>query len=227
MAEPSVVLFSRWLAVFVILLLTSCIVIIFYALFALRMRWRARWVLLITFAVALFSISTQFPAASLLFTGEEFSPTIRGDSTLAGFVADTPQKFLVGVHLITYEPTFPFLTALPSAPIGTYQYASRSIWIDKESADPGVWIHEVGHHVWYYHLTDDERTTFSSFHNESQPTNYSSKNIQEDFAESFAIYFGVKDGMLNSERWHFINTVTTRILSEPYLMTTRGITGYR
>ena len=75
-----------------------------------------------------------------------------------------------------------------------------------------VWIHELGHHVWFYLLTTEERQSFIELHdldmdqietnkltNETNittnlttiglPSEYAEKSIEEDFADSFQRYF--------------------------------------
>jgi len=70
-------------------------------------------------------------------------------------------------------------------------------------ATPGVVVtehnvlHEIGHAVWFLRLTDSERESVKKLFDQAKkglvsfPSRYSEKNVEEFFAESFAIAKGV------------------------------------
>lgn len=73
--------------------------------------------------------------------------------------------------------------------LGVYVAPTRSIYIS-EYTSPYPWRHELGHHLWYYHLTNQERDSFISLHERDInvnffPSAYAMTDAGEDFAESF------------------------------------------
>jgi hypothetical protein len=211
MTEPVSIITSRYAALITVIILIGCILNIIRISLWKRTTTLGRIILLLTTIIAATTILIQLPVITTLLSPIPLAPHIDGSTTLAKLVAATPAPYLRGLTLVTDDQkTLHFLIPSHFSAIGTYIPASRSIWLDKSQEFDGVWLHEIGHHLWYYHLTDAERATFTTLHTTAPPTNYSTTSVEEDFAESFSVYNGAMDGMLDSPRWHFINNVTTR-----------------
>lgn len=213
MAELANIILTRYVSLAAIIILSICILNILRISLRQKTTTLGKTILILTTIIAAVAITIQLPVVTTLLTPIPRTPHIDGSTTLARLVADTPTPYLKGLNIVTDEPYTIHLIPERFSAIGTYIPASRTIWIDKNTEFDGVWLHEIGHHLWYYHLTDTERTTFTTLHPTSPPTNYSTTSVEEDFAESFAIYNGAMDGMLDSPRWHFINNVTTHIIA--------------
>lgn len=66
----------------------------------------------------------------------------------------------------------------------------------------GSLLHELGHRLWYKHLTTDERDDFiksatSSSGRILSPSKYGTTKIEESFAEHFAFHSGIRGGKYN------------------------------
>ncbi len=107
---------------------------------------------------------------------------------------------------------------------GNYNPSDRSIYIYGENINVYTWWHELGHHVWFIHTTREEKRAWINHYNTEKfyPTNYSMKNAQEDFADSFMLYIGYNDlrGQmidktkptgLNVNRRYMIETIIQRL----------------
>jgi len=100
-----------------------------------------------------------------------------------------------------------------SEAVGLYTPLTRTIFIPVDgrietySDFDIIWWHELGHHVWYYHMSAEQRDRFTKSHEESIAAYYSTSfnvtesqfkygfvsdyahtSISEDFAESFSYY---------------------------------------
>lgn len=97
---------------------------------------------------------------------------------------------------ISYEG---FLT-LFSGVEGTYRFYHIDIF-DTEAHTPikikWNFYHELGHHIYWYHLKDKERKEwqklFRNTRKEDFISEYASKNANEDFAENFMSYLSNQD----------------------------------
>ena len=150
--------------------------------------------------------------------------TVDSPEPFKSYVEKMPQEYLVGLHKVYFTENGDsfvlrarmLLSTQKAA--GAYNPALGTITIDLgETAHDlpefsRVAWHEVGHHVWYYLLNDDQRSEFIAIHSTSLragdcwvefkmcdklnaagfPSSYSIQSVDEDFAESFmAHHFGL------------------------------------
>lgn len=90
---------------------------------------------------------------------------------------------------------------------GVYVEFTRAIYIEPCEFSKYVWLHELGHHVWFNLISSEDRNEWRRLHDSEIklydaykinssltfpkvgfPTEYSLVNAEEDFAESFAYY---------------------------------------
>lgn len=96
---------------------------------------------------------------------------------------------------------------------GMYDPASRIIYIPASTMNENTWWHELAHHLWYNALSEDHKTSYEAIHaksiermqnqtsgeiseelkmqlllEEGFPTEYASRNVDEDWAESFSFW---------------------------------------
>lgn len=117
----------------------------------------------------------------------------------------------------TEDPLNPeyYIWRLSSDAIGFYTPMTRTIFIPVDgrmtafSEFNTVWWHELAHHIWYYHMTHDQRNRFVALHEESHaalgkastefrfgfPSEYGMTSPEEDFADSFAYFMTARADM--------------------------------
>jgi hypothetical protein len=74
---------------------------------------------------------------------------------------------------------------------GYLQHANVVMLFPKENTLNDVMYissHEIGHYIWFTKLTEEERNKYIEIFNNSTEhvTEYAKRNVQEDFAETFA-----------------------------------------
>jgi hypothetical protein len=80
---------------------------------------------------------------------------------------------------------------------GYLQHANVVMLFPKENTLNDVMYissHEIGHYIWFIKLTEEERNEYIKIFNNSTEnvTEYAKRNVQEDFAETFAWTVGYK-----------------------------------
>ena len=127
--------------------------------------------------------------------------------------------------------------------VGEYNGAFRTIVIElqEEDVEQSLWSvestywHELGHHLWYWFLTDDERAVWAGIYDKDYyiwsnegfpyfPTDYASTSAKEDFAESFSRFvidypdkefkWAYRTQFLDPERELFLKMFLQRIFEE-------------
>jgi len=96
---------------------------------------------------------------------------------------------------------------------GSYlQHADLIFFYGKDySADELHYIadHEIGHHVWFIELNDEERKEYINIFKDSNYyiTDYSKTNVEENFAEEYAFYMACnrKKYCLSPDRVNFFD----------------------
>ena len=70
---------------------------------------------------------------------------------------------------------------------GQYDSVSRKMYLKY----PESWWHELGHHIWHWLLTDEQRADYTRVFDSGtgSPTHYAKQSVEEDWAESFAFYY--------------------------------------
>jgi hypothetical protein len=104
---------------------------------------------------------------------------------------------------------------------GSYRALDRSIRLKSDRVGKQLWLHELGHHVWFYLASSSQRLSFDNVHEVTLlnrtdlhfPSEYAGKNSREDFAESFSIYAGSLNGALklDASRRFLVENVIRRI----------------
>ncbi len=91
--------------------------------------------------------------------------------------------------------------------IGSYSPAIRVIVL-KDSATQEVLAHELGHHIWFFHLGRVDRENYKTIYQSgNHPTEYASTSKEEDFAESFELYALGYEKYLSDNRLKFMEEV--------------------
>lgn len=84
--------------------------------------------------------------------------------------------------------------------LGRYYVSSKDIYIytgnqDSQEVESTI-RHELGHHIWYIFLDENERNEWKTIFNEI-PNMVNLIDYEEDFAESIDTYFNMEDYYLN------------------------------
>jgi hypothetical protein len=182
----------------------------------------------------LFTLRTGIPflmvSASFLFSlyillqSHTTSLSVTSDRpTDFDFLTITNQEYLDHLSSVEFAPTS---ITFSEHRAGDYNQYTRTIRIKLNEAKYSVWFHELGHHLWYYLLTDDERAEWlrmdASYHSQYAsgnrtsdlfPDEYAMKNSGEDFAESFSflVAFPTENNHLSQDRVRFLTSVIRRI----------------
>lgn len=61
-----------------------------------------------------------------------------------------------------------------------------------------AFLHEIGHHQWWYHITTEDRKEFTKIWKSEKVTDYANVNFAEGFAEAYAEY---RNGTLQVEEF--------------------------
>ena len=90
---------------------------------------------------------------------------------------------------------------------GQYDPVSRRLYLKY----PESWWHELGHHIWHWLLTDEQREDYTRVFDSGSgsPSKYAEQNVEEDWAESFAYYYAPGEFI----QYHNLNA-TTDVLDE-------------
>jgi len=147
------------------------------------------------------SITLIFAVA---FVYDISSPSFSVYGDVNGFVENTNPVLLEGLHVVDFTrssvPVSLFEDTSDNA--GEYNPANRRIIVVPVNAsyawfDEFSWWHELGHHVWHWHLTDEEREVWKGMYAKDMyieeagefpyfTTDYAKTSYGEDFSESFA-----------------------------------------
>ena len=129
------------------------------------------------------------------------------DGTGLSLIAETNPDLLSGlneVNLVKFDGINKFKHGKTT--VATYYAMDRALTIPHNVVThideapvmvEEIWWHELGHHIWFWHMSDQERQAFEGIHARDWlrveheefpyfPTNYSKTNVREDFAESFS-----------------------------------------
>ena len=197
----------------------------FLAFRALKEAKQHFWKLTVI-AIYVFALGTFLPIAAITLQHDLQITSKSTDSLLD--VYNTNPKLLDGLKKIKFdEERLWFFQSKDSTTNGIYMHAIKEIRI--KAASTGTWYHEVGHHVWYHHMTYHERLAWSRYWETADHflTNYSRKNPQEDFADTFMLYtlseafIRVEQG--SHDRAIMLQAILRRILecAEPHCISTR------
>ena len=122
------------------------------------------------------------------------------------------QSMLDGINRISYSDLLNSVVGLGFSgsdydTVGSYLPVYRVVNL-AEGSDAGVLAHEVGHHVWFYHLGRVQRERFAVlFERGDHPTSYAASSVEEDFAESFELYALNQGRFLDDDRREFVEQV--------------------
>lgn len=134
-------------------------------------------------------------------------------SALFAAMRGADPKILKGITKIELgEPRF-VERASGKMVLGTYSPSERAIWM--VGASPGVFAHELHHHIWYEFLSDEQRDAYREIHERSaSPTAYGGSDVEEDFADSGELF--VSGELLEGERREFFVSVYEFTLHSPH-----------
>ena len=163
-------------------------------------------------ALAGFAILLMLPTAWLaVFPNPPLSIT---DSTgeIIHDLQGTPNELTTGLALVTNTQTLTtfFRNAADENSIGTYSQMDRTIYLKPGYGTTDTWWHELGHHIYYYRLTDAQRDDWGHIHAAGgEPTDYAYTSAAEDFAESYSIAaFNIS--AVDSPRQSFLRAVAAQ-----------------
>jgi len=204
---------SIQLAFFLIVLMFITSVYSLAVAWAGLIKRRNRWFYLPVFTSSLLllvSLSFLLPATSSSFSVEP------GFGPVQDLVDKTHPVLLENLRVVEYG-----VEVIPSRlfddnsdNVGEYNGVFRSIVMIRDNDDlEWTYWHELAHHVWYWLLSDSERSVWVGIHAKDSyvwaegsypyfPTEYASTSPQEDFADSFARY--VYEYHVSDEyRWNY------------------------
>lgn len=157
-------------------------------------------------ALSLYNSMIFFDPAQALLSENDQLMVAGNTSAIFAVMSGTPIPLLYGLRSVsTHE--------LSGA--GRYNPVTRAIYLNPEDVTAETWQHEVGHHVLSYMVTEHEVIRWEEIHEEyfdAAPTSYARTSMDEDFAESFALY-SLMPCRLEQARRRFLDGVFGRLLS--------------
>ncbi|MBR9701167.1 hypothetical protein GOV11_04850 [Candidatus Woesearchaeota archaeon] len=116
------------------------------------------------------------------------SPEI--DDLFMPWYDDTPESFKKGLVKVVFIDSFNKWSMVSKSTDGMYVWPGK-IYVVEGSPAYEVYLHELGHHVWYTKLNWFERRDYSKQYagDDFRPTPYADTDASEDFAEQFRLWY--------------------------------------